>query len=150
LDAVFLSVGPDGPREGVLVASGFSEDGERVPLAVMLGMCESHEDRLALARDLIARGLGPPLLIVADGAPGLTRAVERAGRAPIASTAPFTACATCSPSCPNAGASASAPRTGGHSMRRPASATAGSDCGRSSTSSIGPATPPRRSAGRRA
>jgi transposase-like protein len=77
LDAVFLSVRPDGPKEGVLVAWGFSEDGERVLLSVMLGMRESHEDWLALGRDLIARGLGAPLLIVADGAPGLIKAIEQ-------------------------------------------------------------------------
>jgi putative transposase len=76
-DAVLLSVGPDGPKEGVLVAWGFTEDGERVLLCVMLGMRESHEDWLALGRDLIARGLGAPLLIVADGAPGLIKAVEQ-------------------------------------------------------------------------
>jgi mutator family transposase len=56
VDAVFLSVRRDGPKEGVLVAWGFTEDGERVLLAVMLGMRESHEDWLALGRDLIARG----------------------------------------------------------------------------------------------
>jgi putative transposase len=77
LDAVFLSVRPDGPKEGVLVAWGFTERGERVLLAVMLGMRESHEDWLALGRDLIARGLGAPLLVVADGAPGLIKAVEQ-------------------------------------------------------------------------
>jgi putative transposase len=77
LDAVFLSVRPDGPKEGVLVAWGFTEDGERVLLSVMLGMRESHEDWLELGRDLIARGLGAPLLIVADGAPGLIKAVEQ-------------------------------------------------------------------------
>jgi putative transposase len=77
LDAVFLSVRPNGPKEGVLVAWGFTEEGERVLLAVMLGMRESHEDWLALGRDLIARGLGAPLLIVADGAPGLIKAVEQ-------------------------------------------------------------------------
>jgi putative transposase len=77
LDAVFLSVRPDGPKEGVLVAWGFTEEGERVLLAVMLGMRESHEDWLCLGRDLIARGLGAPLLIVADGAPGLIKAVEQ-------------------------------------------------------------------------
>jgi transposase-like protein len=76
-DAVFLSVRPDGPKEGVLVAWGFTEAGERVLLSVMLGMRESHEDWLALARDLIARGLGAPLLVVADGAPGLIKAVEQ-------------------------------------------------------------------------
>ena len=77
LDAPYLAVRPDGPKEGVLVAWGFSEQGERVLLAVMLGMRESYEDWLALARDLIARGLGAPLLIVADGAPGLTGAIEQ-------------------------------------------------------------------------
>ncbi|HTU80239.1 MAG TPA: transposase [Solirubrobacteraceae bacterium] len=77
LDAVFLPVRPDGPKEGVLVAWGFTEEGERVLLSVMLGMRESHEDWLELGRDLIARGLGAPLLIVADGAPGLIKAVEQ-------------------------------------------------------------------------
>jgi putative transposase len=77
VDAVFLAVRPDGPKEGVLVAWGFSEEGERVLLSVMLGMRESHEDWLELGRDLIARGLGAPMLIVADGAPGLIKAVEQ-------------------------------------------------------------------------
>ncbi|MDQ3676827.1 MAG: IS256 family transposase [Actinomycetota bacterium] len=77
LDAVFLSVRRDGPKEGVLVAWGFTDAGERVLLAVMLGMRESYEDWLSLARDLIARGLGAPMLIVADGAPGLIKAVEQ-------------------------------------------------------------------------
>jgi transposase-like protein len=70
LDAVFLSVRPEEPKEGVLVARGFTADAERVLPSVMLGMRESHEDWLALGRDLIARGLGAPMLIVADGAPG--------------------------------------------------------------------------------
>jgi putative transposase len=77
LDAVFLSVRSNGPKEGVLVAWGFSEQGERVLLEVMLGMRESHEDWLELGRDLIARGLGAPLLVVADGAPGLIKAIEQ-------------------------------------------------------------------------
>jgi putative transposase len=77
LDAVFLSVRPDGPKEGVLVAWGFTETGERVLLSVMFGMRESREDWLELGRDLIARGLGAPMLIVADGAPGLIKAIEQ-------------------------------------------------------------------------
>jgi transposase-like protein len=76
LDATFLAVRPDGPKEGVLIAWGFTEAGERVLLSVMLGMRESYEDWLALARDLIVRGLGAPMLIVADGAPGLIKAIE--------------------------------------------------------------------------
>ena len=76
LDATFVSVRPSGPKEGVLVAWGFTDEGERVLLQVMLGMRESYEDWQALGRDLIARGLGAPMLIVADGAPGLIKAIE--------------------------------------------------------------------------
>jgi transposase-like protein len=77
LDATFIAVRPDGPKEGVLVAWGFTEEGERVLLSVTLGMRESYEDWQALGRDLIARGLGAPMLIVADGAPGLVKAIEQ-------------------------------------------------------------------------
>jgi putative transposase len=77
LDATFICVRPSGPKEGVLVAWGFTEDGERVLLEVMLGMRESFEDWQALGRDLIARGMGAPMLIVADGAPGLSEAIEQ-------------------------------------------------------------------------
>ena len=77
LDATFIAVRPDGPKEGVLVAWGFTDEGERVLLAVSLGMRESFEDWQALGRDLISRGLGAPMLIVADGAPGLTKAIEQ-------------------------------------------------------------------------
>ena len=112
LEAVFLSVRPDGPKEGVLVAWGFTEEGERVLLAVMLGMRESHEVWLALGRDLIARGLGAPMLILADGAPGLIKASSSVGPPQTASTAPFTVCATCSRSCPSASANAFEAPTG--------------------------------------
>ena len=77
LDAIFLNVRPKGPKEGVLCAWGFTDEGQRVLLGVCLGMRESHEDWLALGRDLIARGLPAPMLIVADGAPGLIKAVEQ-------------------------------------------------------------------------
>jgi transposase-like protein len=77
LDATFIAVRPDGPKEGVQVAWGFTEAGERVLLAVSLGMRESFEDWQALGRDLISRGLGAPMLIVADGAPGLIKAIEQ-------------------------------------------------------------------------
>jgi putative transposase len=77
LDATYISVRPSGPKEGVLVAWGFTADGERALLAVTLGMRESYEDWLELGRDLIARGLGAPMLVVADGAPGLIKAIEQ-------------------------------------------------------------------------
>jgi putative transposase len=60
LDATFIAVRPDGPKEGVQVAWGFTEDGDRVLLAVSLGMRESFEDWQSLGRDLISRGLAAP------------------------------------------------------------------------------------------
>jgi transposase-like protein len=75
LDAIYLPVRPDGPKEGVLVAWGFTLDGERVLLDVCLGQRERVEDWTDLGRGLIARGLRSPLLVVADGAPGLIRAI---------------------------------------------------------------------------
>jgi putative transposase len=77
LDAIFLNVGPTGPNEGVLCAWGFTDEGERIPVGVCLAMRESHEDWLALGRDLIGRGLAAPMPIVADGAPGLIKAVKQ-------------------------------------------------------------------------
>lgn len=76
VDAIHLPVRPTGATEGVLCAWGVSQAGERVLLAVMLGMRESQEDWTALARDLTARGLPCPQLIVSDGAPGLVKAIE--------------------------------------------------------------------------
>jgi len=75
LDAIYLPVRREGPKEGVLVAWGFSTDGERVLLDVCLGQRERLEDWLELGRGLTARGLRSPLLVVSDGAPGLIRAV---------------------------------------------------------------------------
>jgi transposase-like protein len=76
LDAIYLPVRPEGPKEGVLVAWGFTTDGERVLLDVCLGQRERTEDWTDLGRGLIARGLHGPLLVVTDGAPGLIRAVD--------------------------------------------------------------------------
>jgi transposase-like protein len=76
LDAIYLPTRPDGPKEGVLVAWGFTTDGTRVLLDVCLGQRERADDWLDLGRGLIRRGLRSPLLVVTDGAPGLIRAVE--------------------------------------------------------------------------
>jgi hypothetical protein len=84
LDATFVSVRPTGAKEGVLVAWGLTEAGERVLLAVTLGMRGSYEDWQALGRDLIARGLGAPMLIVADGRLG----VDQSHRAVLAGLRP--------------------------------------------------------------
>jgi putative transposase len=76
LDAIYLPVRPSGPKEGVMCAWGFTENGERALVSVRLGAREAKEDWLELGRDLTTRGLAAPRLIVADGAPGLTCAIE--------------------------------------------------------------------------
>ena len=67
---------PSGAKEGVLVAWGYTTDGERVLLAVRLGQRESHADWLDLGRNLAKRGLRAPWLAVSDGAPGLIKAID--------------------------------------------------------------------------
>ena len=77
LDAVYLKLRPDDtPAEGVLVAWGVTLEGRKVLLGLGLGSRESYEDWLDFGRDLIARGLRPPALLVADGAPGLWKAAR--------------------------------------------------------------------------
>jgi putative transposase len=76
LDAIYLAVRPQGPKEGVICAWGITENGERELVSVRLGMREAKEDWLELGRDVTTRGLQAPRLIVADGAPGLTSAIK--------------------------------------------------------------------------
>ena len=77
LDAIYLKLRPDDtPAEGVLVAWGVTLEGSKVLLGLGLGSRESYEDWLDFGRDLSARGLGSPALIVADGAPGLWKAAR--------------------------------------------------------------------------
>jgi putative transposase len=76
LDAIYLPVRPSGPKEGVICAWGITENGSRELVSVRLGMRETKQDWLELGRDLIARGLPAPRLVVADGAAGLPSAIE--------------------------------------------------------------------------
>jgi putative transposase len=76
LDAVYLPTRPNGNKDGVLVAWGYTMEGHRVLLSVRLGQRESHLDWLDLGRDLAKRGLAVPRLVISDGAPGLIRAIE--------------------------------------------------------------------------
>jgi transposase-like protein len=77
LDAVYLKLRPDDtPAEGVLVAWGVTLEGRKVLLGLGLGSRESYEDWLEFGRDLIARGMRAPALVVADGAPGLWKATR--------------------------------------------------------------------------
>jgi REP element-mobilizing transposase RayT len=57
LDAVHLPTRPSGAKEGVLVAWGYDETGQRVLLDVGLGQRERFEG-LEMGRGLVRRGLG--------------------------------------------------------------------------------------------
>ncbi|HXF97783.1 MAG TPA: transposase [Gaiellaceae bacterium] len=79
LDALYLKLRPDDePAEAMLCAWGITLEGRKVLLGLQLGSRESYEDWLDFARDLTARGLRPPALVVADGASGLWKAVAEA------------------------------------------------------------------------
>ena len=79
LDAIYLKLRPDDePVEGVLCAWGMTLEGRKVLLGLQLGSRESYEDWLDFARDLSDRGLRCPALVVADGAPGLWKAIGEA------------------------------------------------------------------------
>ena len=128
LDAIYLPVRPSGPKEGVICAWGIDENGRRELVSVRLGARESKEDWLELGRDLIARGLAAPRLVVADGAPGQIAAVEEPGHALTVSTAPFTACAISWRRSPRKTTTGSASTTGQRSPTRPRSTTASCAC----------------------
>jgi len=77
LDAIYLKLRPtDEPAEGVLVAWGITLEGQKVLLGLQLGSRESYESWLDFGRDLKARGMRSPALIVADGAPGIWKATR--------------------------------------------------------------------------
>src|SRR5215213_4332665 len=64
------------PREAVMAAWGIGEDGRKVLLHLMAGSKEDTETVRAFFQDMRARGLGDPLVVVSDGAPGVIRAIE--------------------------------------------------------------------------
>ena len=63
-------------REAVLCAWGITVEGQKVLLHLSPGTKEDTESCRAFFQDLKRRGLGDPLLVATDGAPGLIRAVE--------------------------------------------------------------------------
>jgi putative transposase len=77
LDAIYLKLRPDDePAEGVLVAWGLTLEGQKVLLGLQLGNRESYDCWLDFGRDLQARGMRAPALIIADGAPGIWKATR--------------------------------------------------------------------------
>ena len=63
--------------EPVLVAYGITTTGKPIFLGLDGASAESHDACLGFLRDLVARGLRPPLLVISDGAPGLIAALDQ-------------------------------------------------------------------------
>ena len=76
IDGIAERLRPGQRREAVLAAWGIGEDGRKSLLGLMAGSKEDVETVRAFFQDLRARGLGDPLLVVSDGAPGIIRAIE--------------------------------------------------------------------------
>jgi putative transposase len=76
IDGIAERIRPGQRREPVLAAWGFTFDGRKVLLHLMAGSKEDAETVSAFFQDMRARGLGDPLLVVSDGAPGIVKAVE--------------------------------------------------------------------------
>lgn len=76
VDGIAERVWPGQRREPVLAAWGFCANGARVLLAMMAGSKENSETVSAFFQDMRSRGLGDPLLVLSDGAPGIIKAIE--------------------------------------------------------------------------
>jgi transposase-like protein len=76
VDGIAERIRPGQRREPVMAAWGYTMTGSRVLLHLMAGSKEDAETVTAFFQDMRARGLGDPLLVVSDGAPGVIKAVE--------------------------------------------------------------------------
>jgi transposase-like protein len=76
VDGIAERLRPGQRREAVLAAWGIGEDGRKSLLGLMAGSKEDVETVRAFFQDLRARGLGDPVLVISDGAPGIIRAIE--------------------------------------------------------------------------
>jgi transposase-like protein len=76
VDGIAERIRPGQKREPVLAAWGFTSGGRKVLLHLMAGSREDAETVSAFFQDMRGRGLGDPLLVVSDGAPGIIRAIE--------------------------------------------------------------------------
>jgi len=65
------------PREAVLAAWGIDAKGVKHLLALLPGLKESTSACIDFLRDLTARRMSDPVLVITDGAPGLIAAVEQ-------------------------------------------------------------------------
>jgi transposase-like protein len=74
-DGLYVKAGIEDGKAALLVVIGATAAGEKVVLAVESGQRESRESWAGVLRDLLARGLKPPRLLVADGHLGIWAAL---------------------------------------------------------------------------
>ena len=77
VDGIYVKAGLERDKAAVLVVIGAMSDGTKEVLALTSGYRESTESWMAVFRDLVARGLGEPRLLVADGNAGIWAAVAQ-------------------------------------------------------------------------
>jgi transposase-like protein len=71
VDGIYVKAGLEKEKAAVLVAVAALRDGRKVVLAVESGARESTDSWAAILRDLKARGLGSPRLVIGDGHLGI-------------------------------------------------------------------------------
>ena len=76
VDGIYVKAGLEKDKAAMLVLIAARRDGRKVVLAVESGYRESTESWAALLRDLKARGLRAPRLLIADGHLGIWGAVR--------------------------------------------------------------------------
>lgn len=77
VDGVYESMRRIGTRkEAILCAWGILATGEKIMLHMSLGNKENHESWKEFFNDMLKRGLRVPMLVISDGAAGLTKAID--------------------------------------------------------------------------
>jgi putative transposase len=76
LDGSHFRMHPGARAEPVLCAWGLTSQGAPVLVGLAPGASEGHDPWASFLKDLVARGLRAPLLVITDGAAGLIGAVE--------------------------------------------------------------------------
>lgn len=144
LDAIYLKLHPDDtPAEGVLVCWGVTLEGRKILLGLALGSRESYESWLAFGRDLVDRGLRAPALVIADGAPGIWKAVRELWPHALEQRCTVHALRNVTSKLPERHHAEVKARAGGGSSTRPVQPARHASSCRRSLVSTGPPTPPR-------
>jgi putative transposase len=77
LDSIYESLRRYGAKEGILAAWAITSDGRKVLLHLAVGNKESEVCWTEFLRNMVSRGLGVPLSVTSDGAPGLLNAIAQ-------------------------------------------------------------------------